>query len=173
MKNVLNVRELAPHYTTMQLLTENNVTVYNHSPVRREIQTSEYAFKVREVVTKGTSNIIPFTNGVVVRSILDGHTKEVFTVGAKDVGAHTRTADNNISYEKLNNTESYLSVPSETVTMDPHSQLHVSNYLYEYNKVKNYLLDIELDRARSKVKWNNCRIIRLFHFLQPSTFLER
>lgn len=152
--NILNIRKIDTHYTPAQPQTQNNATIYNNAHIAREVSTSEFALKVKESITRATSNIVPVLNEIVVRATsTDGKMDEVFSVGEE---VSERTKEHSVSYKKIASTEKYVPVPVRTITLKPRSKVLVTTNLYTYKTIKSYLLDIVLDREHSLINWTTC-----------------
>lgn len=162
----------------MELVNENNATTFNPDSSQRTLETTEFRTNVEESIVEKTSTSVSFQNEIAVDADYDAETTPRFYVRERIARSARQDDETNIIYEQVKSGKRLITTPAEQVTLRAHSQVQVMSRIYKYNTIKNYLLDIELDRQHSLVHWKNCLAFRVAHNWRhlfsdyPSNFMD-
>lgn len=148
LKEIINQKQKAYEVSNEKLIETNSAYITNHGPLEQEAKTAELSRSYSTSTTIETSSSLGFSGSVTVTAG-GGLKLGILSVSSEVSVTAGVSSESSTSQSNTTSVEVSVTIPSQTVKVQPFSRAKISNNFYSNEATITYLIDAELDASAS------------------------
>lgn len=148
LKEIINQKQTAYKVSDERLIETNSAYITNYGPLEQEAKTAELSKSYSTSTTIETSSSLGFSGSVTVTTG-GGLDLGILSVSSEVSVQAGVSSESSTSKSNTTSVEVSVTIPSQTVKVQPFSKAKITNNFYSNEATITYLIDAELDASAS------------------------